>query len=377
MAFNDSQNTPESGPKGGILDTIMETEHAHALADFNPETLVLDLISALKEREREIIQLRYGLSQNKAHTLEAIGSQMSLTRERVRQVEKESLRKLREAEISENLKNSIAIIKKAIEDHGGIFAEKALVDHVLITDQTERRVNALLFLLELFDEFLHAPESDRYYAAWHIVDFDQNRLHAFHDTVTEHLEANPNPKTLDELKAAFRETETYSQNQDYFTDKVIENLLRVSKHVESNPFGHYGLTSWRVIKPRDVGDKAYLVLKHYGKPEHYVKITERINQHKFDDRMAYKETVHNELIMDPRFVLVGRGIYALTEWGYRKGVVMDVIREILEGAGQPLSRQKIIDEVMKRRLVKRNTVLVGLSNRKHFKKVGKDLYGLT
>jgi len=346
------------------------------LADFNPETLVLDLVALLREREREIILLRYGLSQNKAHTLEAIGSQMSLTRERVRQVEKESLRKLREAQISENLKNSLIIIKKAIEDHGGIFAEKALIDHVLIAEQTERRVNALLFLLELFDEFFHAPETERYYGSWHIADFDHNRLHSFHDTVTKHLEANPEPMTLEQLKGAFRETEIYGQHKDYFTDKVIENLLRVSKHVESNPFGHYGLASWRVIRPRDVGDKAYLVLKHYGKPEHYVKITERINQHRFDDRMAYKETVHNELIMDPRFVLVGRGIYALTEWGYRKGVVSDVIREILEEAAQPLSRQKIIDEVMKRRLVKRNTVLVGLSNRKYFRKVGKDLYGI-
>ena len=123
-----------------------------------------------------------------------------------------------------------------------------------------------------------------------------------------------------------------------------------------------------------MGDKAYLVLKHHGKPEHYSAITKMINENKFDERSAYQETVHNELIKDDRFVLVGRGIYALSEWGFKKGVVADVIREILKSAGKPLSRDEIINEVLKRRQVKRNTILVGLSNRKNFQKVGKDKY---
>src|SRR5690606_25884944 len=122
--------------------------------------------------------------------------------------------------------------------------------------------------------------------------------------------------------------------------------------------------------------KAYLVLKHHGKPEHYSAITKMINEHRFDSRTAYQETVHNELIKDDRFVLIGRGIYALTEWGYKKGVVADVIREVLSESNSPLSRDEIIAEVMKRRQVKRNTILVGLSNKKFFQKIGKDKYTL-
>ena len=105
-------------------------------------------------------------------------------------------------------------------------------------------------------------------------------------------------------------------------------------------------------------------------------LTEMINKAKFDSRTAYKETVHNELIKDPRFILIGRGIYALSEWGYKPGVVADVIVEILKQSNQPLTKEKIIDEVMKKRLVKRNTILVGLSNKKLFKKVGKNAYAL-
>jgi DNA-directed RNA polymerase delta subunit len=117
-------------------------------------------------------------------------------------------------------------------------------------------------------------------------------------------------------------------------------------------------------------------MRHHKKPEHYSTITELINQHKLDKRTAYKETVHNKLIKDKRFVLVGRGIYALAEWGYQPGVVSDMIKEILAENKAPMSRDQIIEEVLKRRLVKKNTILVGLSNKKMFEKVGKNLYTL-
>ena len=118
-------------------------------------------------------------------------------------------------------------------------------------------------------------------------------------------------------------------------------------------------------------------MKHHGKPEHYSTITELINKHGTDKRTAYKETVHNKLIKDKRFVLVGRGIYALAEWGYKPGVVSDIIREVLVEAKRPLSREEIIDAVMKKRMVKKNTILVGLSNKKLFKKIDKNLYDLS
>ena len=157
---------------------------------------------------------------------------------------------------------------------------------------------------------------------------------------------------------------------------VILNYLVLTIEIEKNVFGQWGLSLWKEVRPKDVGDKAYLVMKHHKKPEHYSAITDMINKARFDNRMAYKETVHNELIKDQRFILIGRGIYALSEWGYKSGVVADVISEILKQTGQPMSREKIIEEVLKRRIVKKNTILVGLSNKKFFKKVGKNAYYL-
>jgi len=369
-------DTNSNDKSGGILDTILESEYTQALADFNPDKLVSEFLGLLKDREREILSLRYGLGDTESHTLEAIGKKLNLTRERVRQVEKDSLDLLRKQLSDAKFGKAMGVVKKTIEDHGGAFAEQDLIDHLLIGDKDSRKRNALILMLELYDELHYAKESKDMHPAWHITGFEFRRLDDFHKELKFILEENKKPVSLDDLVSAFKKTELYQSNQKFFTDKVIENLVKITKKIESNPFGHYGLSHWRAIQPKDVGDKAYLVLQNLGKPEHYTKITELINQHKFDNRTAYKETVHNELIMDPRFVLVGRGIYALTEWGYKKGVVSDVIKEVLAQSSEPMERNKIIEEVLKRRIVKRNTILVGLANKTMFKKVGKSKYTL-
>ena len=92
-------------------------------------------------------------------------------------------------------------------------------------------------------------------------------------------------------------------------------------------------------------------------------------------RRAHAAPCHNELIKDPRFVLVGRGLYALSEWGYSNGVVRDVIKEILKKGG-PLSKEEIIDRVLKERYVKENTITVNLQNSKYFKKSKEGKYAL-
>src|SRR5690606_9745087 len=139
----------------------------------------------------------------------------------------------------------------------------------------------------------------------------------------------------DDLYTKFRATPLYLEHSAELTQHLLKSYLNISKAIQINPFDEIGLKNWSEVKPRDVGDKAYLVLKHHGKPEHYSEITRLINEHKFDSRTAFQETVHNELIKDSRFVLVGRGIYALSEWGFKQGVVADVIKEILTTAGKP------------------------------------------
>jgi predicted transcriptional regulator len=108
---------------------------------------------------------------------------------------------------------------------------------------------------------------------------------------------------------------------------------------------------------------------------HFTEIASEINKNAFDGKIAYAPTVHNELILDPKYVLVGRGIYALSEWGYRPGNVADVIIDILKEDG-PLTKDQIIDKVLERRNVKRSTVYLALMNHDKIKRNDKGRYFL-
>ncbi|MEK9174207.1 MAG: HTH domain-containing protein, partial [Patescibacteria group bacterium] len=152
------------------------------------------------------------------------------------------------------------------------------------------------------------------------------------------------------------------------------NFLTVAKDVKQNVFGRWGLATWSDIKPRGTREKAYLVLKTGGKPLHFREIARLIDEHGLHTkkRQSHPQTVHNELIKDKRFVLVGRGIYALSEWGYKKGTVKEVIEEILAAATKPLAREEILEQVLKVRQVKKSTIIINLNT--FFERVAKNTY---
>lgn len=100
-----------------------------------------------------------------------------------------------------------------------------------------------------------------------------------------------------------------------------------------------------------------------------------INQVSFDGgRSAHSQTVHNELIKDPRFVLVGRGTYALSDWGYEPGTVCDVLVSALKNTENGLTKEEIIKIVKAKRLVKDNTIILNLQNKKVFKKIDNERF---
>jgi hypothetical protein len=343
--------------------------------EFEPLVTVAKILDQLKDRDREILSRRYGLAGFQEQTLEAIGKDLKLTRERVRQIEKALLKHLQGAAAKhEDVAKTRELLNVLLLEHGGIMAEVDLLERLGV--EAVEEANAVRFLLLLIEEVESVRGHEHIRDAWAALQFDTNLFNKFVSESKLVLEAAAKPHGPEKFLETFKQTDFYKQHADRLSDKVILNFLSTARHISKNAFGEYGLIHWRDITPRDVGDKAYLVLKHHGKPEHYTQITELINKHHPGSRKAYKETVHNELIKDKRFILVGRGIYALAEWGFKSGVVADVIAEVLTDAGKPLTRDEIIAEVLKRRMVKKNTILVGLSNRKRFAKVGKNQYEL-
>lgn len=377
--MQDSKDSETQVQPSNILDTIIGSQTQMSLTNFDPIKLTLSLLGYLKGRDSEIVAKRFGLKGFEIETLESIGHKHNLTRERVRQIEKDSLNLIK-SNNDKSLEQALQLIFDTLSEHGQIMAEDYLLQTMLLTKSGESSDlavrHAITFLLNLGVQFSLLKESDKLASSWYLTGFDLSKLEEVVGELVKVLHLGKKTMDQTELFNKFKQTDYFNLNAARLSDKVLKSYIAVTKLIQVNPFNEVGLVEWTEIKPHDVGDKAYLVLKHHGKPEHYSAITQLINESKFDQRTAYQETVHNELIKDERFVLVGRGIYALAEWGYKKGVVADVIKEVLTARGHPLSRDEIINEVMKKRMVKRNTILVGLSNRKLFKKVENQRYTL-
>ncbi|NDE68292.1 hypothetical protein EB052_01660, partial [bacterium] len=149
--------------------------------------------------------------------------------------------------------------------------------------------------------------------------------------------------------------------------------LKLSKRIGKNAIGEWGVAHSPNIKTKGMRDYAFLVIRKHGSPIHFREVAKQIGV--VFKKKAHVATTHNELIKDPRFVLVGRGLYALSEWGYMSGVVKDVIKKILEKHGA-LTKEEIIDKVLKERYVKENTIMVNLQNQKHFRKDKDNKYNI-
>ncbi len=363
-----------------ILDKVIATEQEHELADFNPVEIVAKLFSELSQREQDVLRRRFGLYGEGPETLEQIGKNYNITRERVRQIENGAIRNVRSAGyFSDTVKPVEVVVIAALERHGGIMSEDHMLEYLLQSDVNNKAYCMhLLFLLErLTANRILREIKDGFKDSWRLEFVGWDKAEETINEMIRILESEKKPMKEEDLIEKFRVTDIFSKQRDYFDfdpQKAypIYAHLRVTKKIRKNPFGEYGLANWSTITPRRMGDKIYLVMKKHGKPMHFREIADYINNSNFDSKKAYPPTVHNELILDDRYVLVGRGIYALKEWGYVPGVVGDVIRNILSGASAPMVREEIVEEVLKQRLVKKGTIYLALSNSGKF---GKDSEG--
>lgn len=309
---------------------------------FDYQKICFDLLSDLEEREKEIISRRFGLKseQAKRETLESIGKDFGVCRERIRQIQDACLKKIKPK--LEKYQEVFEAFTNHFKKFGNLRREDLLLEELGGKFQ-----NVIYFLLTLDKEFQRCNQNEEFYSFWFSGQNSLNKAKETIDLVFQKLKEIGKPLTLDEIS-------TFSSLEK----PVLQSYLDISKKISRNSENLYGLEDWPEINPRGVKDKAYLVLKKNKKPLHFTDIAKMIEK-------ANLQTVHNELIKDPRFVLVGRGIYALREWGYIPGQVKDVIFAILKKEG-PLTKEEILKRVLSQRLVKENTILLNLSNKKYF-----------
>ncbi len=321
-----------------------------------------------KERLRYIVEQRFGLKDGQKRTLEEIGQRYNITRERVRQIEADAFRVLNERQNLLAFKPIFDFLDRIFEEHNYLIGEERLLR--LATDISEPHPSrsALLLVLTIGKPYQRFNESDKFYPYWATKKQVIGQAEKIVNYLIEYFNKHNQPFLSSEVLNI-----VYSKHKDV-PSAFIQNVVDISKDISENIFGEMGLSNWSDISPRGVRDKAYLVLKRETEPRHFTEITNLINKVNFSSRQAHPQTVHNELIKDDRFVLVGRGLYALRDWGYEPGVVKDVIAKILSDAKKALTKEEIVSAVLKTRCVKSSTIIINLQNNKEFQRLGDGKY---
>jgi len=341
---------------------------AETAATMNIEQVVNGIVNTIdKEREREIVARRFGLNDRK-ETLEQIGELLGITRERVRQLEKAVVARLkaqaekgelpRLAEVETELSTIIAEMGNAarIQD----IAAKLTKDNSRI-DQA--RVS---FLTKLCPKLTVLDENDFFYQSAALGSkYSDKQLKSRVEAVIAAVKAVGEPSAIDKI----------AESDGKGTPEEVAALASLSKQLATLN-GRWGLIKWPMVNPKNIRDKIYIILFEKGKYMHFSEIADAIKASEFRRKDVTTQAIHNELIKDKRFVLVGRGIYALKEWGYKKGTVADVITDVLKKAGEPLHRDEIVKRVLKDRYVKETTILLNLQGKSQFKRVAKATYTL-
>ncbi|MHB0865826.1 MAG: sigma factor-like helix-turn-helix DNA-binding protein [Minisyncoccota bacterium] len=329
---------------------------------FDSTALTKRLLAAAPERAREVLIRRFGLGSSTTHeTLEAIGDRSGITRERVRQIEAAGLDAIRANKAFKEAAPAFEELARYIRSLGAIIPEE---DLLAILGKDEKRRNQFRFLLILDSSFYRERETNEFLSRWHVDAATAKNIHTALSSLYASLpdddvisESEILDRFLDELKDV---------NDAYKNEEVMKRWLSLSKRIGSNPLAEWGRATAPAIRIKGIRDYAYLAIKRQGSPMHFSEVSKAIGT--LFSKKAHVATTHNELIKDPRFVLVGRGLYALTEWGYKPGVVRDVIRETLEQKG-PMKKEDIIKHVKEARFVKDNTILVNLNDSRYFKRM--------
>ena len=330
------------------------------------EKIVNDILGTIdREREREIVSRRYGLFDRK-ETLEQIGELLGITRERVRQLEKAVVIRLKtQAEngqlphISEVQSDFLTAV-----DSMGKVARVQDLSAKFTKDNSKLDQARVSFLAQLCPELAVIDDNDHYHHSVGVVTHhNEKKIKELVTGLIEAIKAHGEPADI----------KTVAEKAGHTDHQHTEALARVSKQLATLN-GRWGLVKWPMVNPKNIRDKIYVILKENGKHMHFNEISEAIKGSDFKRKDVTTQAIHNELIKDKRFVLIGRGIYALKEWGYSKGTVADIIEDVLKKANEPLHRDEIVKRVLKSRYVKETTILLNLQGKPQFKRVAKATY---
>ncbi len=313
------------------------------------------LLRQLPERSQAIIKNRFGLGAEKPQTLEKTGQMFGITRERVRQIITDSLKKISQKKDHPDFVKAQSVLFFTISQKSGIIKETDMLNK--FSRGQEMEANALNFFSSCLPSNLFLENEDME-KSWVLDKTVAGKIEQIKVTAEAILTEKKKPLKGDVLIVAIQQ----KIKDISLTQKEILDFLQVLKKIKPNKFGKWGLADWQEINPKGTREKIYAVLQEKAQPLHFSQIAKIIDRFGLGKKPAHRQTIHNELIKNSQFVLIGRGIYALKEWGYSEGTVQDVLKRILKNSPVPLPKEDVLSEVFKVRQVKKATVLINLNN---------------
>jgi len=368
------QNSKKSSD-GSILENILSSEAEALVQDFNPQEALNFLLSALRDREKKILIKRFGLEDGKTRTLQEIGNQEGVTRERVRQIVRNALNKMVKKSREKEFRPIRELVIESIKSNSGLITEEKLLRVMLTaTEESEINKNIVRLLLEMEEELELLEKHPELLKSWIVKEAPKETILPAVSAFQEILEREKEVTNHKELIDKFKNHSHFKKNKPIFNKDFIQACMESGHKLIKVEENKWGLKTWREVEPRSVRDVILLEMRQEGNPLHFTEIAEKVNKSKFA-RKATLKTVHNELIRDLNIVLIGRGIYALKEWGYEEGTVYEIIKKILKKE-RVLKEKAIIEKVLAKRKVKKNTVIFNLRNNPDFQKNSKGKYTL-
>lgn len=312
--------------------------------------LIIQILSGLDSRQKDILESRYGLIKPERITLANIGEQYGITREGIRRIEEQALNNIKPNMKKEAYQQFIKFIIKYLRKNGGVCEENKLAEDIskIIKDKLPQGIliNYLRFLLSVSKDIFYYKEDRDFNNYWYLDKKTQQQVLRYIDSIVADLKDN---KTI-----------------NFSKDSLNLNFIGISKKFTFNCYGIFGLAKARHIVPRSARDWAYLVLKKEERPMHFFELAKIINN--LQKQPFHPQTIHNELIKHDIFVRIGKGIYGLRERGYISGNTQEVIDRLIKKHG-PLLSQEVINLISQERFLKKNTILINLQNKKYFKRL--------
>lgn len=333
------------------------------------------VLSSLGDKEQSVISRRIWLDWKK-ETLQSIGNSFSpnITRERVRQIEESGIKKMWRIIKATDLTIIQDKAKEIIDLHSWLIIKEKLINNIIKDLNLKSDINFSIIEVIIQADFNIVKSKPKlgvrtYFSVpW----IGKKEVEAIHSELVKILKRKNDVMDKETLYSIAKEN--LQSSIKWLNIVLIDNVADIYEDIVKWEEALVGLAAWKILNPKTLKDKAFYVMKKERVPMHFVDIANKITSY-LGDKVKVN-TIHNELIRNSEFVLIGRWIYALKEWGFTPWTIINVISDVLAKNREPMTTDEIIKEVLKVRNVKRTTIYMNLQNKNVIERVWRNYYKL-